>query len=301
MNLLKKTAKDVWEECTPDASEGTVAYYWEKINHAYGAAGFGHCNAGIQGEGLDFRGRGKGFLTCREPEDAFDTLSRRIAFLSLNPGDKTEYPADRFADSPAYEITACNAEYFFYEEWDGDNSGGKAPLQVQLQRFFLWLHSYFREQKAPGILEKQLPIPSPLAEEVAQWTEKNVLSAYFIPFRSQCLRSKGNDDNSLKYPDESLAFAKLLWADIFKRWTPAYIFVIDRDSFNSLKSEDFGIYTHKESGYIGWGNVKYEVGTIEKGGKKTILARLPHLSRYKIFSQEKCREKIEAFFKAVFA
>lgn len=301
MRDIEKNVQEIWDSCVPTAEVGSVDYYWEKIKYA---------DNKIQVNGKEKRG--KGFLTCQMPRNGFVNLQKKIAFFSLNPGDNLKYTASDFAktEAPMPPTESCPADYFFHEEWNGVGSGGKAPLQVQLQHFFWWLYSYRVHKSCPvpewlesptALMKIDMPHNGKeLAETISTWVEEDVLSAYFVPFRSK---------NEKGISKKSWEFAEILWKNVFTHWCPDYVFTISLQAFNTFRAFN----TLKSLGTAenccipvdcstGWGKSKYNVEIITMdNNKQFVLARLPHFSYYKLFSCAKCYDPLKKFFKLVFA
>ena len=127
-----------------------------------------------------------------------------------------------------------------------------------------------------------------------------MLIAHLIPFRSRNLES-------LHRRDESIAFGRRLWSDILAAWTPRVIMTIGKEVFDNLR---FILNTRLHAGNTerfptGHGNRAARTAEACRfwvPGRETslTLARLPHLSRFPLFSIEACRQPVEQFLNYVY-
>ena len=198
------------------------------------------------------------------------TLSPKttIGFVTLNPGGNSE-PADH----PRASSEAGSA--YLIETWPG-SSRGAAPLQMQVQALF---SSMARHLGYEGSL--------------STFMNQRVLSSHLIPFRSPRFAD-------LPRRSESMAFAQSLWADILTHWRPRILLTIDREAFKNLNSILLQLgarQTDSQHFDTGWGTYQAEAArliTPDSSGALT-LARLPHLSTFKLFSRAACGPYLERF------
>jgi hypothetical protein len=212
--------------------------------------------------------RGWRFLTG--PRASFAT-STRVAFVSLNPGGDSE-PAE-------HPRASCEAgSSYWTESWVG-HAPGQAPLQIQVQRLFDGLRRHL------GV-----------SGETRAWVEAHVVTTHFIPFRSARLVD-------LPYRAESIAFANELWRDILAVWSPRIILTIDREAFSSigtlLLQGSAARELDRASFDTGWGNYRSEAVRILRSDRPVTLARLPHLSTFKLFSRPECAPHLYTFLSYV--
>lgn len=199
------------------------------------------------------------------------TLSPRttIGFVTLNPGGSSE-PADH----PRASSEAGSA--YLIETWPG-NSRGAAPLQLQVQALFSSMARHLGNQ-----------------DSLSTFMNQRVLSSHLIPFRSPRFAD-------LPRRNESIAFAQSLWADIFTYWRPRILLTIDVEAFKNLNTillQRHGArQTDSQRFDTGWGTYQAEAVRLiapDSSGALT-LARLPHLSTFKLFSRAACGPYLERF------
>lgn len=94
--------------------------------------------------------------------------------------------------------------------------------------------------------------------------------------------------------DESIAFSRDLWGDILGSVTPSAIVCLGdrpaRELGATLVSSGWRLSGRPEIGLVGWGDVTYELAYYDFAGARTLLARLPHLSRFGIFGRPASKE-----------
>jgi hypothetical protein len=191
-----------------------------------------------------------------------------IAFITLNPGGNSA-PADH---PPA----SCeNGNAYLAETWPG-SAQGAAPLQRQVQMLFTQLKSKLRDNRS-----------------LAAFMDTEVMSAYFIPFRSPSIAV-------LPFRKESLKFARSLWGRIFASWLPRMVITIDNQSFEAI----VGIFSTRPNFRVtdrrrfptGWG--AYEADAIRLTGLRddgaVTIVRLPHLSRFQLFGNPARAPQLDA-------
>lgn len=199
--------------------------------------------------------------------------STELAFISLNPGGGAE---SAHQSGASYE----EGSSYVTESWLNDLPG-EAPLQRQGQ-------ALFREIMNHSLAEGG----------VADFLSHRVLTGHFIPFRSRSFAVLPN-------PAKSVAFGRRLWMQVLKEWRPRLILTIDHETYSNLGSiisELFGREVDHRHFVTGWGSNRCE-GTrfadFRADGVIT-LARLPHLSRFKLFSEPGYSSQREAALKPFF-
>jgi len=193
----------------------------------------------------------------------------RIGLITLNPGGDHE-PADH----PRASCERGNA--YVSEQWPGHERGA-APLQRQVRCLAegLWRH-----------LGMALPLSRFMNEEI--------MTGYFIPFRSPRWADLANRR-------ESMAFAAALWSRILPWWQPRLLLTIDREAFaaiHDLLVKGQGLRVRERRVFeTGWGAYQAEAVRLDNGNGlgRITLARLPHLSTFKLFSRPDCRPYLEQF------
>ncbi len=211
------------------------------------------------------------FLLC--PKDLF-RKETKILFLGLNPG------VDKNDVAKVYTHESCeHGCAFFSEEWDG-NPRGSQHLQVQVRAML-------------SSLKNELGF----SKSTEAFANEDVLSAYFIPFRSSRLAD-------LPKAKLAIQFSKELWKNIFFNWKPQIILSLGGDAAKEvtdiLTSQGFSL-KKREVIPSGWGKQNLEVITFSKGNTIITLGKLLHLSQFKIFSRDACREPIRNFMQELCA
>lgn len=186
----------------------------------------------------------------------------QVAFITLNPGGKEDPP-----DHP-HESQELGSAYLV-EKWDG-KPPGQSNLQVQVGTMFKLMAERL------GISDYRLLM-------------NKTLAGYFIPFRSPNYASLANKA-------ESVDFAKRLWTDIFAHIAPTTIITMDRLTFKHVRKIIRDRYLSKPVRQFqvptGWGNYQADIvrfGSVDDG---LTLVRIPHLSRFGIFTSSKCRSAV---------
>ena len=203
------------------------------------------------------------FLNCSKSVLCNDP---KIAFITLNPGGKS-IPED-------HPWPSCEAgSSYLHEVWGNAQRGG-SNLQIQIQLMF-----------------------AKLAEKIdfkgnSEQLIEESLSGYFVPFRSPRLAD-------LDHKCHAFAFGNELWSNILSSVHPDYFICIDRDSFKKLQPLIESTYELPikciQKLETGWGNYTAEIVEFGSNSEKRLL-RLPHLSTFKIFTSQKCREKVDKLF-----
>ena len=197
-----------------------------------------------------------------------------FALITLNPGGTRENP-----DHPRTSSEKGSA--YWIESWK-EKQPGKAPLQLQFQELFARIVTIVDAKESPQA-----------------FVENRVLAAHFVPFRSRSL-------DTLHRRSESIAFARQLWAELLAEWIPRTILTIDCVTFENLH----GIISNRPAEVVarqrfptGWGCSTAEAFRfrMSERAESVTLARLPHLSRFRLMSREACRQPVQDFLDYVCA
>ncbi len=175
-----------------------------------------------------------------------------LMFATLNPAGNRDYPDHR--GRGRYE----NGNAYLNKQ---------TPLNNQIQQAFAHL------QRRVGY--------TGTAHEFAR---TQIVTTQLVPFRSP-------DWASLHRPEESLAFVKDLWGDIFLSWRPRAVVAVGGVTLD-LVSELLGHELSRFSMPSGWGNVQIHW----RECKGTRLIGLPHLSRFKIFGRPESERHLDKAF-----
>lgn len=186
----------------------------------------------------------------------------RIAFITLNPGGDYDSP-----EHPRESQEAGSA--FLVESWDG-KPAGQSKLQVQVGALF-----------------------GHLAARVGGGDRKALMNAtltgHFIPFRSPSFDLLGDKVKSLDFGEQ-------LWSRIFEHITPQIVITMDTHSFKRVRGIIKRSRPNDPERHIqlptGWGNYMADVVHYGDSRHRVTLARLPHLSRFTIFTSAKCRAAV---------
>ena len=209
------------------------------------------------------------FLLC--PKRLFHEKTS-ILFLGLNPG------VDKDNRNKPYSSESCeHGCAFFSEEWDGKPRGTQ-HLQVQVAQMF-------------SVMKNTLGIQ----KETEEFLNEDVLSAYFIPFRSSRF-------SELKNKNDAIKFSCKLWREILDEINPEIIITLGKDVAKHIsKILDENGYRKNEIPPIpsGWKKQSLEVLNYEKGNSHIAVGVMLHLSRFKIFSRDTCREPVQQFMNAL--
>ena len=202
------------------------------------------------------------FLTCSK---SVLKNNPKIAFINLNPrGHKSP---------PDHPCASCEEGSPYLDESWGGNERGKDNLQIQIRKMF----AKIRKKRNDLGSEREFI--------------KSALSGYFVPFRSRSL-------NCLKpRKKEAFNFGKKIWPQILALVQPELFVCINVETAECLREIIKNVYpecperkSHKLQ--TGWGD--YTADIIEFGDNAQIkLLRLPHLSRFTLFTSEKCKEEVD--------
>lgn len=192
-----------------------------------------------------------------------------LAFISLNPGGRDDPPWHPHGSQE-------KGSAYLVESWDG-MPPGQSNLQIQVKAMF------------QGLATRR---------SVANYQElmNNTLMGYFIPFRSPNLAS-------LNRKSESIAFGRRLWSGIFDHIAPRLIITIDNQTYKQISCivRDHRPGSQEEAYRLptGWGDYMADVSYFRCGNDRITIARLPHLSRFGIFTSQKCRNAVPALMDAI--
>ena len=204
------------------------------------------------------------FLTCSK---AVLKSNPKIAFITLNPG------GSRMRDD--HPSASCEEGSPYLNESWGGKKPGESKLQIQIQKMFNKIH-------------EKLNYPDSKLKLV-----ESTLSGHFVPFRSPRLES-------LEYKKEAFDFGEKLWSKILQSIQPPELFVcIDHRTTKRIRKIIATIYNLPEGKpcklETGWGNTTAEIFEFGDNAQIKIL-RLPHLSRFTLFTREKCKKEVENIF-----
>lgn len=203
------------------------------------------------------------FLTCSK---TVLKSNPRVAFITLNPGGsriRHDHP------SPSCE----EGSPYLDESWGGKKPG-ESKLQIQIQEMF------------GKICEKVNHAGS--KREFIEAT----LSGHFVPFRSPNL-------DGLKHKEEAFDFGEKIWQKILENIRPKLFICIEQETSKRLRKVIKIAYDLPESKsrklQTGWGN--YTADIFEFGNNSEVkLLRLPHLSRFTLFTREASEKEIDSIF-----
>jgi hypothetical protein len=190
------------------------------------------------------------FLTCRK---ALFCPETKVLMLSTNPGGSSEDPEHPRASSEA-------GSSYVVERWHGFPAGS-APLQEQVQQ---------------------------MASKLGLRLD-DLLSAYFIPFRSPEMAR-------LHRPEESKDFAIRLWEGAFDAIAPELVICLGKETQRLLREVVGSPQKASEVG-VGWGS---QTAGIDRYADKVVLT-LPHLSRFKLFGRFASEQALQEAFARVSA
>lgn len=189
------------------------------------------------------------------PKKSFSKKTK-LFFIGLNPAGKVyQSPCPSVENGNAYRV----------ENWN-DYGMGNSILQIEVQKFF-----------------KLLAQNNNPKESWIKLMDKTLTSNY-CPFRSPSWAKLKNKTKVIKVSNE-------LWSKIIEHITPAVIVSMDWISFKNIScllSEKGFKSTKSIKTLTGWGKTTYSEVHFSASSKKILLIRLPHLSRFKIFTSSKC-------------
>lgn len=183
----------------------------------------------------------------------------KVAFIAINPGGDS-IPSD-------HPWKSCEAGLsHLVERWDGALPG-QSELQLQVQGLFrmladnLGFHGSFQELMAQSLVSQ------------------------FIPFRSPTFAA-------LPRQKESIEFGRRLWGRILPVASPKLIVCLGRDVQQELRalmpSTMECAWKQRQSFETGWGDYTADMDEFEGPRGIVRLLYLPHLSRFQLFTSQKC-------------
>ncbi|MCB1467155.1 MAG: hypothetical protein KDK08_08440 [Rhizobiaceae bacterium] len=148
------------------------------------------------------------------------------------------------------------------ESWDGGKRRkipyppGESPLQIQMRTLFL-----------------RLCVKA-----------EDVLAGHLVPFRSPSWKE-------LKGHEEALRFGRQLWREVFDVVRPSLVVVMGLNDAGPIIESLLGAGS-TERVPIGWGAIAGRKSSFA-GGRLVVL---PHLSRFKVVTKEKCQPALQELF-----
>jgi hypothetical protein len=223
--------------------------------------------------------------SCAEIEAAYERLGHQIgwrfvtgpksgfrdgvdvALVTLNPGgdfDPPEHPHGSSEMGSAYIV----------ESWDG-LPPGRAPLQLQVRQLFAALARVLDESSGDALLGR-------------------ALTAHFIPFRSPSFDRLGSRP-------ESVEFARQLWARLLPALKPRIIVTMDTTTAAALIVILGSTLCPPASKSlpVGWGTYEADLHRFASTPSPRVLLRLPHLSRFKVFTRSQSAPYLREIFAQV--
>lgn len=204
--------------------------------------------------------------------------STQFALITLNPGGGAE---SAWQSGASFEDGSC----YVAESWFGQPAG-QSKLQLQVQALFCEIMDHAR-----------------LSGDVGEYLARNVLTAHLIPFRSPSLAA-------LTSKDDSIRFAHELWTRVLREWRPRLIVTIDKLAYGEIGriiSTLGGKLVVVERFDTGWGRYQAEAVRYQDYATRgiTTIARLPHLSRFTLFTEpgysSARKDRLRPFFKWITA
>jgi hypothetical protein len=217
---------------------------------------FNACSAQVA-SGYQTLGHSLGYRFMTGPRATL-AKSTQIALITLNPGGGSE--SARQSGASLEEGSS-----YVVESWVGQ-APGQAKLQQQVQALF-----------------REIMDHAGVSGDVGEYLARDVLTAHLIPFRSPSLATLTNKENSIR-------FATKLWTRILSEWRPRLIVTIDQLAYaetNQIIYAMGGNLVELERFDTGWGNYQAEAVryVAYAAGGNTTIARLPHLSRFTLFTE----------------
>jgi hypothetical protein len=190
----------------------------------------------------------------------------KLAFVGLNPAGSTYEP-------PLFSTERGNA--YRVERWGAN--GSPTALQVQVGRMYAEI-----ARGAPG---------SPSTSDLMDAT----LAAHFCPFRSPGWAG-------LQSRQESIEFSAALWRDILDVANPRVLISLSEAGAHLagvLEGKGAHLRSEPEVIWTGWGDITCGLAHYTSPRGPTLLVRLPHLSRFKIFGRPQSRHAVRQVVDAV--
>jgi hypothetical protein len=222
-----------------------------------------------------------------EIEDAYERLGHELGWRFLYSPARTLTPHTRLAlvgtnpgggvyEPPSSSVEDGNAYRYPVETWPGGSAHGPNRLQQQIA----WL---YRE------LAGRLPGSSP------ERLMDDTLAANFCPFRSPSWER-------LSRRPESVSFSRRLWTRILEFVSPLALICLGQLPANELGAvlnTGARLIEGPEIGPVGWRPATYEMRLYESSRRRTLLVRLPHLSRFAIFGRAASQPAVDRITRAL--
>lgn len=121
---------------------------------------------------------------------------------------------------------------------------------------------------------------------------ESTLSGHFVPFRSPNLEA-------LENKKEAFDFGEKIWSGILASLQPELFICIEKETAKRLRkiiatTYDLSIGKPHQL-QTGWGNTTADIVEFGNSSESKLL-RLPHLSRFTLFTSGKCKEKTDYIF-----
>lgn len=185
----------------------------------------------------------------------------KIAVFTLNPAGNKDHPENRGFD----RFHGQNA--YLDLKW-GSYAAGEAPFQKQMASLFTHLQ------------QRIDPVRS-----VAEFAREKVVTAQFIPYRSQT-------ESSLHCKQESIDFSQQIWRSLFQLWKPSLVIAVGKTPARQM-AKIFAQCREESPVGAGWGRVKIQRWVDDQG---TRIIGLPHLSRFALFGRCESAAAISEIF-----
>jgi hypothetical protein len=190
------------------------------------------------------------------------TPSAEIAFITLNPGGNDDPPSHPHASQEA-------GSAYRVESWNG-MPPGQSQLQLQVGEMFKLLAERMGSFEHLELMD-------------------DTLTGHFIPFRSPSFKM-------LHSKNDSTTFAVRLWGRIFDHIAPRIVITMDQLTFKHIR-EIIRVRNpnHAEQHMqlpTGWGSYQADIVRFSLDGSVRTLVRIPHLSRFGIFTSNKCKQAV---------
>ncbi len=188
------------------------------------------------------------------------TCPNGFLLLGINPG------GDRFAVSETFE----EGNAYILEQWSPDGT----RLQWQVKAIFDVLAERFLGNRSQG-----------------RTLLNETITTNFCPFRSPTWQA-------LPRKSEAVAFSTGLWRRILAEVTPRVVLCLGRKPYCHI-SRILGRHATTRGNITslptGWGDMTFELQKFGGNGSYTVLARLPHLSQFKLMSRPECLPYVDEF------
>ncbi len=178
--------------------------------------------------------------------------NQKLLFLGLNPGvDKNEINTNFIPHF--HSGNSFNA--YLDQNWGPGT--GNAPLQRQIQTLF---ENIAKELKTDF-----------------RALMRETMAANYCPYRSK-------NWNNLRLNSNIVDLSFTLWASIFSYLKPAVIIIMNKYAYMNVCKILSAEEVLKQP--TGWGKSTYAISRYKRGQDDGVIIRIPHLSRYKIFTQD---------------